>query len=231
MLKKFLLLIIGLFAFPCFANVVITGTRVIYPANQSSITVQLTNVGENPALVQAWIDNGDPNLAPEKIKTPFVITPPLARIDGKKGQILRVSYTGEPLPNDRESLFYFNLLDIPPNPKNSEQNYLQIALRSRLKLFFRPIGLSLSPFDAYEKVQWTIKGNQLLVNNPTPYYINYSTIELMQGKAKQKIEAVMLSPFSQEKLSLNRKFSGKTILNWNAINDYGGKTSGNLTLN
>ncbi|EHV4506050.1 fimbria/pilus periplasmic chaperone, partial [Escherichia coli] len=136
-LKRIVFIIFTISAYPVSANVVITGTRVIYPAGQHNVNVQLTNVGISPSLIQAWIDNGDPKAAPETIKTPFVITPPIARIDGNKGQTLRLSYTGEPLPADRESVFYLNVLDIPPNPRDKNKNYLQIAIRSRIKIFFR----------------------------------------------------------------------------------------------
>ena len=60
MLRYFFTIIIALWAMSVSANVVITGTRVIYPSNQKTVSVQLTNVGTKPSLVQAWIDNGDP---------------------------------------------------------------------------------------------------------------------------------------------------------------------------
>ncbi len=43
------------------ANVVVNGTRVIYPANNKDVIVQLLNNGADPSLVQAWIDDGDIN--------------------------------------------------------------------------------------------------------------------------------------------------------------------------
>ncbi len=53
------------------ANIVITGTRVIYPSDAKNVSVQLTNVGDSPSLVQAWIDDGDANTPPEKFKRPL----------------------------------------------------------------------------------------------------------------------------------------------------------------
>jgi len=37
------------------------------------------------------------------------------------------------LPQDRESLFYFNLREIPP--RSEKANVLQIALQTKIKLF------------------------------------------------------------------------------------------------
>lgn len=43
------------------------------------------------------------------------------------------------LPSDRESLFYYNVREIPP--KSGKANTLQIALQTRIKLFWRPKAL------------------------------------------------------------------------------------------
>ncbi|EFA28624.1 Gram-negative pili assembly chaperone domain protein [Haemophilus influenzae HK1212] len=112
---------------------IITGTRVIYPAGQKNVIVKLENNDDSAALVQAWIDNGNPNADPKYTKTPFVITPPVSRVEAKSGQSLRITFTGgEPLPEDRESLFYFNLLDIPPKPDAAflakHGSFMQITL-------------------------------------------------------------------------------------------------------
>ncbi|WP_223346554.1 fimbria/pilus periplasmic chaperone, partial [Escherichia coli] len=40
---------------------------------------------------------------------------------------------------DRESLFYYNVREIPP--KSGKANTLQIALQTRIKLFWRPKAL------------------------------------------------------------------------------------------
>ena len=78
---------------------------MLYPADQREITLKLSNEGSGPVLVQSWIDDGDPNAAPDQVKVPFTLTPPLFRLDSKKGQTLRIIYTQEPLAKDRESLF------------------------------------------------------------------------------------------------------------------------------
>ncbi len=80
---------------------------------------------------------------PEKDSAPFIVLPPIVRIEPGKGQSWRLVFNGSRLPQDRESLFWFNLLDIPPEPKNGTAiNYLQLAIRSRIKLFYRPAGVA-----------------------------------------------------------------------------------------
>ncbi|WP_162951877.1 fimbria/pilus periplasmic chaperone, partial [Pseudomonas aeruginosa] len=41
------------------ASLSVVGTRFIYPAGASALTIRVGNVGTRPALVQAWLDRGD----------------------------------------------------------------------------------------------------------------------------------------------------------------------------
>lgn len=218
--------LIGLFASEAFANVVIQGTRVIYPSNQKTVTIQLSNEGKLPALVQSWLDRGDENSSPDSAssKVPFILTPPVTRIEPKKGQSLRVVYTGEALPKDRESVFYLNVLDIPPKPTGeaAQENYLQLAIRSRIKFFFRPANLSMTTQDAYQAVRWTATANGVKANNQTPYYISYNKVEV-DGKNSQEIG--MVAPYSSKEFIVPNARSGKKV-KWSLINDYGGYVTG-----
>ena len=85
------------------AGVVVDGTRVVYPAAKREVTINIRNPGNTPSLVQAWLDAGDPHAKPGESKVPFVLTPPLFRLDPTKVQSLRVVYTHDPLPENRES--------------------------------------------------------------------------------------------------------------------------------
>lgn len=216
---------------------VVMATRVVYPSDQKSVSLELTNMGSRPSLVQAWIDNGDPTISPEKITAPFVITPPVSRVDGGKGQTLRVTYTGAPLPSDKESIFYLNILDIPPKPQAEEApaNYLQIAIRSRIKLFFRP-KLKMTLNEAYSQVKWTFESSQgksyLIADNQTPYYITYNNIEVEQGNRINKvIDADMVAPYSKARFTLSQaNKSNVGTIKWSIINDYGAKQIGTTIL-
>lgn len=125
------------------ASMVIDGTRIIFSGDKKEIAVRATNMGETPSLTQVWVDDGRVQNQPEKDSAPFIVLPPIVRIEPVKGQSWRLVFNGSRLPQDRESLFWFNLLDIPPEPKNGTAiNYLQLAIRSRIKLFYRPAGVA-----------------------------------------------------------------------------------------
>ncbi|TPS75937.1 molecular chaperone, partial [Acinetobacter baumannii] len=66
------------------AEIVIHGTRVIYPSDAREVTLQVSNNGSKPALVQAWIDEGDPKSTPDQSKVPFMIAPPISRVEATK---------------------------------------------------------------------------------------------------------------------------------------------------
>ena len=81
-------------------HVQISGTRVIYPANAREVTLELTNKGSTPSLVQVWIDAGDRRIRPGAEALPFLVTPPITRIEAQRGQSLRLAYVGQGLPQE-----------------------------------------------------------------------------------------------------------------------------------
>ncbi len=217
------------------ASVVIAGTRVVFPAANGEVTVRLNNEGSTPALVEAWIDNGNPDSTPDTAKVPFLITPPLVRMNAGKGQSLRIVYTGQPLPIDRESLFWLNVLEIPPKPvakPGEEQNTLQFAVRSRLKLFFRPANLSGDAPNAPQQVSWSVvvdgAGYALEAHNPTPYYITFSQLSLNVDKTTYALGSGMVAPMSALRLpieNLDDAPAASASLDYTTIDDFGAAKS------
>ncbi|CND17688.1 putative pili chaperone protein [Yersinia frederiksenii] len=203
------------------ASVVISGTRVIYPENQKEVTVKVTNMGSGPVVLQSWIDNGDVNARPETLKVPFVLTPPINRVEPNKSQTLRISYTGTTLPKDRESVFWLNILEIPAKADaNSKQNYLQMAYRSRIKLFFRPQGLIGNPNDAAKSLVWTKVSGGLKATNSTSFHISLVTVGVNIGGKPSRIEGQMISPNDSMTFALPGNSSVSTV-DIEFVNDYG----------
>lgn len=69
-----------------FADIVISGTRVIYPQSAKDVTVKMENRGNKPLLVQTWLDDGRDTANPQEIKLPFIVTPPVSRVDAAKAR-------------------------------------------------------------------------------------------------------------------------------------------------
>ncbi|VXC80620.1 periplasmic pilin chaperone [Enterobacterales bacterium 8AC] len=216
--------------FPSMANaaVSIDGTRIVYPAKASEITIKMVNKGNTPSLMQIWIDRGNPETQPYDSDVAFVITPPIVRIDPKNGQSVRLMFTGEKLPQDRETLFWFNALEIPPVSADQDKSSLQIAVRSRLKLFYRPAGLAGDAASAPNLVKWhivpTAKGGYVLRGqNPTPYYVTYSKLNLQTSGQHYDLGNGMIAPLSSEEFSIKgmQSYSKGAQLIYRPMSDYG----------
>jgi len=221
------------------AAVVVEGTRVVYRAQERETTIKLTNKGKVPALAQVWIDNGDPKAPPSSIKVPFTLTPAVARIDAGKAQTLRIFYTGEALPQDRESVFWLNVLEVPPKPDPNEagSNTLQLAFRTRIKLFFRPSGLKGLAVEAPGQLEWTLdqsrKEAALVAHNPTPYYVSVINVQLSgHGKSARSDASAMVEPGGTASYPLKGEVPRATdaSVHYHTLGDLGNSLDGDSPL-
>jgi len=213
------------------AAIQINGTRVIYPAKQREVIVSLTNTGSSPELIQAWVDDGDLTVNPGKSKAPFVLTPPMSRVDAGGGQAFRLMFTGADLPKDRESVFWLNVLEIPAKPKdgdNTTNNYLQFAVRSRLKIFFRPDGLPGNPFNAIDQVTWHLvpQGTGYIVEctNPGAFNVSIGSVNFKGIEPEKTMEPKggMCPAKGSEKFPIKGAPNPEGKLTVQVINDFGG---------
>lgn len=215
------------------AELIIGGTRVIYPSDKKNLAIQVRNEGKTPSLMQVWMDNGDASIGPDQSEVPFIITPPISRVDPKTGQAINIAYLNQNLPQDRETIFFLNVLDIPAKPKaesGQENNYLQFTFRSRLKVFFRPVTLKGHANDAPKALKWSVSANQLKVNNPTPFYVNIAAIRKDDNiKAENLVsDGLMLEPFGSATVILKDPHINKIYIK--SINDYGGDNNLEVSL-
>ncbi|MBN4752089.1 fimbria/pilus periplasmic chaperone, partial [Escherichia coli] len=124
------------------------------------------------------------------------------------------------LPADRESMFYFNVREIPP--KSNKPNTLQIALQTRIKLFWRPKALEKvsmkSPWQ--HKVTLTRSGQAFTVNNPTPYYVIISNASAQKnGNPAAGFSPLVIEP--KTTVPLNVKMDSVPVLTY--VNDFGAR--------
>lgn len=209
-----------------YAGVSIDGTRIIFPAESKSVNVQLRNAFDTPSLVQVWIDTGDSEKIPKASEVPFILNPPLTRVEARKGQIIRVIPLDiKKLPQDRESIFWFNMMDIPPDdPALKDKNYLSFTVITRIKLFYRPSELAMTAFLAQQSVQFKYdQGAQnVSMNNPTPYYLTVVQIESGKNQAFSSADqAIMLAPFTHVILKDFKLDTSTKKIVYEVLNDLG----------
>lgn len=122
-------------------------------------------------LLIPWIENEKG----EKSDALLVALPPIQRLEPKATSQVRVvkQASTTQLPGDRETLFFYNMREIPPAPdKSSDHAILQVAIQSRIKLFWRPAALRKKAGEKVElQLQVSQQGNQLTLKNPTAYYL------------------------------------------------------------
>lgn len=212
---------------PVHAGIVIYGTRVIYPAEKSEITLQLMNQEQNASLVQAWIDDGNTSLPPEKIQVPFLLTPPVVRVPGNSGQQLKIKKMPNTLPKNKESLFYLNVLDIPPNnPANAGKNVIKFAMQNRIKLFYRPSGIAPVNSATFKKIVLVRNGKSFIIKNDNANWVTVAEVKV--GSVKINDKSVMVAPFSSEPVMV--KSSNANQYKLTIINDYGSFISDSVSL-
>lgn len=217
MKKITLFLIVFLFPLFSFANGVSLGaTRIIYNSNIKQTNLIITNSDtKNSFLIQSWVSDSQGNK-----NNDFIVTPPLYIIDASKENALRIMYTGEPLPEDRESLFWMNVKAIPSLQEELEkENTMQIAIQSRIKLFYRPNLLPAYNEKFANKIIFSYQNGDLIANNPTPYHI---TMVNLAVTGAQLPASIMMNPLSQ--LTLGKINRNSSSISFQTINDYGAQT-------
>ena len=240
MFKKILLASLLLSAAsPAFSSIVISGTRVIFPGDQNEVNVRTNNKSDNPALAQVWVDDGNTKVDMQNVNVPFIVTPPVYRVEPNKGQSIRMIYNGMALPQDRESVFWFNLLEIPPkaNDDNKGQK-LELAFRTRIKILYRPKALlNASPSTEVNKLEWKLvndakRGAGINIINPTPYYFSFNSVHAISGNKAIELASEMVAPKTEKTFyPLNKKpLPSVSAMDFQYINDYGGTVLTKLSL-
>lgn len=210
------------------AGISLSATRIIFDGNNKEASVTVRNGGKD-VLIQSWVDNND-----AKRSVPFSVTPPLVRMFAQGQQLLRVLYEGAGMPSDKESVIWLNVQEIPQAAPGA--NTLQLAVRQRIKIFFRPAGLTGNALIAPSELQWQLlrQGDttSLQVINPTSYHVSMSDVKL---EANDQIElaadSAMVAPGEIMTFRVKKPITGNNVrLSFGSINDYGAQNHYTTTL-
>jgi fimbrial chaperone protein len=223
---------------PAMASVVMLNTRVIYPADAKSQTLQFTNNDKIPYVLQLWADKNNPSSTPDTADAPFMVIPAMFRVEPTTGQSVRLVFTGQNLPQDRESIFYLNTVQIPPkNMAGQAENQMTVILRNRVKIFYRPKQIVGGPDQVSKQLHFKLKavnGSWVLqASNDSGYYATVISAAVVSGKKEVAFIPNMIAPKSSAEWNLDKKgqaFAGADKVKFTLINDYGGKTTAEATL-
>lgn len=215
-----------------YAGILASTTRVIYTENDREQSLMLVNTNDYPIFTQVWVDDGSSNA--DFKNPPFLVLPPVFQMVPEEVKGLRILYNGTPLPLDRESIYWLNLYEIPAvNKVSLDQSYLNLAMNTQMKIFFRPKALkAMSRDQINDQLQFSLIQDktgsvQIKLNNPTAYYVTAINLSLSKNatqKAVYTLLSIMLSPFQQQLLSLaNTKidFADNYTIKYLLIDDMG----------
>lgn len=211
------------------AGISLSATRLVFDGKHKEAGITVRNSGED-VLIQSWVDSD----TPDATSTPFAVTPPLVRVVGKEQQLLRVIYEGTGMPDDKESVVWLNVQEIPQTAKT--QNTLQLAVRQRIKVFFRPSGLNANAYLAPTELLWRLVDRAgktvLTINNPGLYHVSMADIKLQSGQSmEQPADSMMIAPGEQKEFAIKQFNSSSTpTVSFMNINDYGAQDRYNAQL-
>ena len=199
-------------------------SRIIYNPNSRGVSLLVSNMQEYPVLIQGKVYAEDKTTI-----APFIITPPLSRLDAQQKSLLRIIRTGGQFAEDRETLQWLCVSAIPPKdtdvwaqdkskntPKDVTLN-MEVSANSCIKLLLRPSALKGSVMNAASELQWQRQGNTLIATNPSAFYINLNSLKA--GKSSLP-HLSYIAPFASRKFTLPKGASGQ--ISWSIITDEGG---------
>lgn len=198
-------------------GIALGSTRVVYPADARQVSLAVNNSDEhNRYLIQTWVENE----AGKKTED-FIVTPPLFVSKPKSENTLRIIYSGEKPPQDREKLYWLNSKAIPSINKDEvkDNNVLQIAVLARIKMFVRPAGLAEKSADAPSMLKFNRSGDSLNISNGSPFYVTLVNMSI----GGRNIDTTMVPPKSSARVALPNGVATGT-LSYQTINDYGANT-------
>ncbi|MNL37534.1 Chaperone protein EcpD precursor [compost metagenome] len=130
-------------------------------------------------------------------------------------------------------MYWFNVLDIPPELNEQDTNKLQLAFRSRIKIFLRPPQLTEAVEDAPAKLSWKVSGrDSIAIHNGSKFHITFSSASI-KGPSQELVfdDQSMVAP--GQTMTVRLKQGTATVgdpVNFSIINDYGGQTKGESVL-
>ena len=195
------------------AALALDSTRYIYKGDSQSLPLTVKNDAKMEFGAQVWVEN----IIENDTRPTFITTPPFFIIKGEGEQLIRIMKVSDHMPKDKESIYWFNLQEIPPKQKGSG---IALAIRTRVKLLYRPEGLEAGRKGAEKNLTVEyLPGEQWLVNT-TPYIFAVQSVldvndQPLEFNHEDSQTLAMFMPGDRVRIS---NMSVKAV---SALNDYG----------
>lgn len=181
----------------------LSNTRVVIQAGSSS-SVEVLNGASARFGMQAWVEDAAEKDPGKKL----VVTPALLAIDANKKAVLRL--LSFDTTSNKEQLYFLNVQEIPPKPKDNGHSQFLMAVRTKIKVLVRPANLFDARRGAEQKIEVTRTPSGLRFKNPTPYYFAVTTVTV-GGKDQTKTALGTFAPMSSVDVNLGARASEVTL--------------------
>ncbi|MEZ2683558.1 molecular chaperone [Proteus vulgaris] len=219
MIKKTKLTILSIFSIlPIYGytSIEINKDKFIFIESKNQEIIEIKNNTNSEYFIQSWISYYDENNDDE---LPFMITPPLFKIEKDENYSLKIFKIDEIKEKDRETIYRINIKRIPVLSDSDEnENLLHISMNSIYNLIYRPISIEENTKDAYNKIEFLKnKNNEFIIKNPTPYFITLLNVScndvLLINKSKT------IPPFKE--YNTKNKIKKDGLIKWKIIDQFG----------
>ncbi|MFV0595555.1 molecular chaperone [Shewanella sp.] len=221
-MRKLFIASVFLLCFNTYASVKPVYTREVI-GTEGEYKVDIINTSNANYLVQSWLED----LSGNRKKLPVVITPPIFEIQGMERGIVRLAPITAKLPNDRESIFWLNIQEIPS--KTESPNTLKMAIRSRIKIIVRPENVAQAGLEeASKNLKFSLRSTNgksyLVASNDSPHYLSMGELSIVNDKSYAFPDRFnMVPPFGEQSYLIpDGMKKGIMKIKHGIINDYGG---------
>ncbi|MBB1201528.1 molecular chaperone [Enterobacteriaceae bacterium 89] len=208
-------------AFSLHAAVNINTTRVVFNHGATQQTVSLVNDGDYPVVVQSWVDDGDPQKGPSQANVPFVVLPPVLKILPGERRELKIMTTGKGLATDRESLYWLNVYQIPPEVKSPQAGEkVRLALRNQLKVLWRPKNIGVLTEKSINMLSFRYEDGMIHAVNDSSWNIILADVSF----GEYSIGGIVLAPHTRSMIFNSvTPVMRQNKINFTVINDEGNR--------
>ncbi|MGE8150673.1 fimbria/pilus chaperone family protein [Pseudomonas vancouverensis] len=180
---------------------------------EASVTV--TNTDASLALLHVTLED-----IPEDKEPLLFVTPPLARVDPSKSQLVRfILQTSNPLTTQRLKRVIFE--GMPQDRVAPEAGHARVGVtvRQNLPVIIHPKGLAQNR-TPWTGLSWRLEKDQLSVHNPTPYVVRLAQeLLLLPGNGSALLPRTYVLP--GETLSVTATGSAATTVRLQPATVYG----------
>jgi P pilus assembly chaperone PapD len=153
-------------------------------------SVSVTNTDATLALLHVTLED-----IPEDKQPLVFVTPPLARVEAGKSQLVRfILQTSEPLKTQRLKRVIFEGMPQDHPPVEAGHARVGVTLRQNLPVILHPKGLAPNR-TPWTGLAWSLKNDQLSVHNPTPYVVRLAQeLTLLPGNGPALLPRTYVLP-------------------------------------